>query len=68
MQKIKNFNKRHERKKMKNCTSLWMERLCIIKTGVLGFPGGAVVGSPPANAGDTGLSPVLGGSHVPRSN
>ena len=33
-----------------------------------GFPGGAVVGSPPANAGDTGSSPGLGRSHMPRSN
>ena len=32
-----------------------------------GFPGGAVVGSLPANAGDTGLSPGLGRSHMPRS-
>ena len=32
------------------------------------FPGGTVVGSPPANAGDTGSSPDLGGSHMPRSN
>ena len=32
------------------------------------FPGGAVVGSPPANAGDTGLSPGLGRSHMPWSN
>ena len=30
-------------------------------------PGGAVVGSLPANAGDAGLSPGLGGSHMPRS-
>ena len=34
----------------------------------LGFPGGAVVESPPANAGDTGSSPGLGGSHMPRSD
>ena len=34
----------------------------------MGFPGGAVVGSLPANAGDTGSSPGLGGSHMPRSN
>ena len=34
----------------------------------LGFPGGAVVESLPANAGDTGSSPGLGGSHMPRSN
>ena len=27
-----------------------------------GFPGGAVVRNPPANAGDTGLSPGLGRS------
>ena len=33
-----------------------------------GFPGGAVVESLPANAGDTGSSPGLGRSHVPRSN
>ena len=32
------------------------------------FPGGTVVGNPPANAGDTGLIPGLGRSHVPRSN
>ena len=33
-----------------------------------GFPGGAVVGNLPADAGDTGSSPGLGGSHMPRSN
>ena len=33
-----------------------------------GFPGGAVVENPPANAGDTGSSPGLGGSHMPWSN
>ena len=33
-----------------------------------GFPGGAVVGNLPANAGDTGSSPGLGRSHVPQSN
>ena len=32
-----------------------------------GFPGGAVVGSLPAGAGDTGSGPGLGGSHMPRS-
>ena len=37
------------------------------KMGSRGFPGGAVVESPPANAGDTGLSPGLGRSHMPRS-
>ena len=29
-----------------------------------GFPGGAVVRNPPANAGNTGLSPGPGGSHM----
>ena len=29
-----------------------------------GFPGGTVVKSPPANAGDVGSSPGLGGSHM----
>ena len=33
-----------------------------------GFPGGAVVKNLPANAGDTGSSPGLGRSHMPRSN
>ena len=32
-----------------------------------GFPGGAVVENMPANAGDTGSSPGLGRSYVPRS-
>ena len=39
-----------------------------IKTVCLGFPGGAVVENLPANAGDTGSSPGLGGSHMMRSN
>ena len=34
----------------------------------LGFPGGAVVENPPANAGDTGSSPGPGRSHMPQSN
>ena len=38
-----------------------------LKTLVVGFPGGAVVGSLPADAGDAGLGPGLGGSHMPRS-
>ncbi|KAJ8779538.1 hypothetical protein J1605_012422, partial [Eschrichtius robustus] len=33
-----------------------------------GFPYGAVVENLPANAGDTGSSPGLGRSHMPRSN
>ena len=37
------------------------------KSNLWGFPGGAVVGSLPAGAGDTGSSPGLGGSRMPRS-
>ena len=33
-----------------------------------GFPGGAVVKNPPANAGDTGSSPGPGRSHMLWSN
>ena len=32
------------------------------------FPGGAVVKNPPANAGNTGLIPGPGRSHMPWSN
>ena len=39
-----------------------------LKDDALGFPGGAVVENLPANAADTGSSPGLGRSHMPRSN
>ena len=39
----------------------------MLKTNKGGFPGGAVVESLPADAGDTGSCPGPGGSHVPRS-
>ena len=39
-----------------------------IKIPEVGFPGGAVVESMPANAGDTGSRPGLGRSHMPQSN
>ena len=38
------------------------------KLMIKGFPGGAVVKNLPDNAGDTGSSPGLGRSHMPRSN
>ena len=38
------------------------------KPNLAGSPGGAVVENLPANAGDTGLSPGLERSHMPRSN
>ena len=42
--------------------------LCWKKRKEGGFHGGAVVENLPANAGDTGSIPGLGGSHMPRSN
>ena len=33
-----------------------------------GFPGGAVVKNPPANAGDTGSIPGSGRSHIPQNS
>ena len=35
-----------------------------LKIMFLGFPGGAVVKNPPANAGDVGLVPGLGRYHI----
>ena len=46
--------------------SIW--KLKVRKRTFSGFPGGAVVENLPANAGDTGSSPSLGRSHMPRSN
>ena len=42
--------------------------LCSFYQKVRGFPGGTVVENLPANAGDTGSSPGLERSHMPRSN
>ena len=39
-----------------------------LKIALKGFPGGAVVESLPANAGDTGSGPGLGGSRMPGSS
>ena len=66
MEKIQEmFNKDLEELKSKH---KMMNTINEIKNSLEGgFPGGAVVESLPANAGDTGSSPGLGGSHVPRS-
>ena len=42
--------------------------LPLIQHSIGDFTGGAVVKNPSANAGDTGSSPELGRSHMPRSN
>ena len=47
------------------CKTVWT---FLKKLKIGGFPGGAVVENPPANAGNTGSSPGLGRSHMPRSN
>ena len=46
----------------------WMHQGGTGKSVVGDFPGGTVVKNPPANVGDTGLSPGPGRSHMPRSN
>ena len=43
-------------------------KLIIKKENMWGFPGGAVIENPPANAGDAGSSPGPWGSHILRSN
>ena len=52
------------------CISVQESSKCVLslRVEVGGFPGGAVVKNLPANAGDTGLSPGLGRSHMPRSD
>ena len=45
-----------------------IKMMTFIRNNFLGFPGGAVVENLPASAGDTGSSPGLGRSHMPRSN
>ena len=37
-----------------------------LKGEKVNFPGGTVIKNPPADAGDTGLSPGLGRSHMPQ--
>ena len=49
------------------CDLLYSEKESLLraqKSGFQGFPGGAVVKNPPANAGDTGSSPGPGRSHI----
>ena len=52
----------------KNCFRVLLLKTIEIREYIQGFPGGAVVESLPAGAGDKGSSPGLGGSHMPRSS
>ena len=52
----------------KRTDTVWFHLCEVSKVVRLGFPGGAVVENLPANAGDTGSSPGLGRSHMPRSD
>ena len=47
---------------------IFLDKICPFKMYNSGFPGGAAVKNPPANAGDTGSNPGLGRSHMPWSN
>ena len=55
-------------KKNNELNLIKIKNFCSSKKPVKGFPGGTVVESLPANAGDTGSSPGLGGSHMPWSD
>ena len=56
-------------KQIQPITYMFSETITSPQIRVLeGFPGGAVVENLPANAGDTGSSPGLGRSHMPRSS
>ena len=57
-EKISHSGHTHRMKTEKDFSYLYL----IIYSG--GFPGGTVVRSPPANAGDVGSSPGPGGSHM----
>ena len=57
-------NNKNTSKKMETNTYL---SIMTSNVNGLGFPGGTVVKNPPANAGDMGLSPGLGRSHMPWS-
>ena len=62
-------NQRIEKENKRGETELFFFKcMQLKKKKVWGFPGGTVVGSLPVNAGDTGSSPGLGGSQMPRSN
>ena len=57
------YDKTHYNKKFKK-----IKKKKEKKKKILDFPGGLVVGNPPANEGDVGLISGLGGSHMPWGN
>ena len=67
MHNLPGLNKEEIENMNRPTTSTEIETV-IKKSSNMGFPGGAVVENLPANAGDTGSSPGLGRSHMPRSN
>ena len=63
------FSHKKERSTDKCYTWMNLENMQIKKKArQKGFPSGAVVKNPPANAGDTDLTPGPGRSHMPQSN
>ena len=65
------LERKKNRVKCINIFPLEFSKLCLtVKAKFItpGFPGGTVVKNPPANAGDMGLSPGPGRSHMPQSN
>ena len=65
-EKTENMNRRNRKYEQTN-HKYWSWKYDL-KTPNRGFPGGAVVGVPPANPGDMGSSPGPGRSHMPWSN
>ena len=47
---------------------LWSVKAPFLKSDIWGFPGGSVVKNPAASAGDVGLVPDSGRSHMLQSN
>ena len=45
-----------------------IRHICLKKKNKEDFPGGMVDDSPPADAGDVGVTPGLGPFHMPRSS
>ena len=47
-----------------NASELKVPFQCVFKNARMGFPGGSVIKNLPVNAGDTGLIPDPGRSHM----